>query len=45
MATDGLFRVDSVGHATTGVSHHLIRDKDSNVKLLTEFLYPIENFG
>lgn len=38
VATDGLFGIDCVSHATTRVSSDLIRQEDGNVELLTDFL-------
>ena len=38
VATDRLFGIDSVSHATTRVSSDLIGQENGNVELLTDFL-------
>lgn len=42
VATDRLLGVHGVSHATTRVSHHLVCDKHSNIKLLAHLLNPVE---
>ena len=38
VSANGLLRIDSICHAATGVSHHLVGDKDSDVELFANLL-------
>ena len=44
VASDGLLRVDSVGHATTWIRRHLVSDEDSDVELFGDLLQSTHHF-